>query len=96
MAILTDIYGKVEDKKVDKYLKILEQLRGILDPEFEGIHMVQKANLEDVFSFREALHMEIIINKALIDLLVSKGVITQEELMKTIEKIRKESPNATC
>ena len=40
--------------------------------------------------------MEIIINQALIDLLVSKGIITQEELMETIERIRKESPKATC
>jgi hypothetical protein len=31
-GIITDYYGPVEDEKDDKYLKILEQLRGILDP----------------------------------------------------------------
>lgn len=40
--------------------------------------MASKANLEDIVSLREALNMEIIINQALIDLLVDKGIITQE------------------
>ncbi len=39
--------------------------------------------------------MEIIINQALIDLLVAKGIITQEELMVAIEKIRHEMPKVT-
>lgn len=41
-------------------------------------------------SLKEALHTEILINQALIDLLVTKGVITQEELMERIDVIRKE------
>lgn len=32
VEILTDFYGPVEDEKIDRYLKILEQLRGSLDP----------------------------------------------------------------
>jgi len=43
--------------------------------------MASKANPEDVVPLREALNMEIMINQALVDLLVSKGVITQEELI---------------
>ena len=57
--------------------------------------MAHKANPNDVISLREALNMEIMINQALIDLLVSKGVITQEELLEKIEEIRKEMPNVT-
>ncbi len=51
-------------------------------------NMGSKANPNDVVSLREALNMEIIINQALIDILVKKGVITQEELMTKIEEIR--------
>lgn len=40
--------------------------------------MGSKANPEDVVPFREALNMEIMINQALIDLLVSKDIITQK------------------
>jgi hypothetical protein len=54
--------------------------------------MGSKANPEDIVPLREALNMEIIINQALIDILVSKGIITQEELMAKIEEIRKELP----
>jgi hypothetical protein len=39
--------------------------------------------------------MEIMINQALIDLLVTKGIITQEELMAKIEEIRKELSSVT-
>ena len=57
--------------------------------------MANKANSNEVVSLSEALNMEIIINQALIDLLVSKGIITQEELMKKIEEIRKGLPRAS-
>ena len=56
--------------------------------------MATKLNPNEVISLREALNMEIIINQALVDLLVSKGIITQEELMEKIEKVRKELPRA--
>lgn len=48
-----------------------------------------KTQREEV-SLKEALHMEVLINQALIDLLVAKGVITQEELMERIQVIREE------
>jgi len=54
--------------------------------------MANKVNKEDVISLREALNMEIIINQALIDILIAKGILTQEELMEKIEAIRKEMP----
>ena len=52
--------------------------------------MAKKVNASDVISLREALSMEITINQALIDILVEKGILTQEELMAKIEEIRKE------
>ncbi len=53
----------------------------------EGMNMASKR--EEV-SLEEALHTEILINQALIDLLVTKGIITHEELMERIQKISKE------
>ena len=57
--------------------------------------MANKTNPKDIIPLREALNMEIMINQALIDLLVAKGIITQEELMAKIEQIRKEIPSVT-
>jgi hypothetical protein len=37
--------------------------------------MANKANPKDIIPLREALNMEIMINQALIDLLVAKGII---------------------
>ena len=50
--------------------------------------MANKTAPNDVVSLREALNMEILINQALIDILVDKGILTQEELMDKIEKLR--------
>lgn len=57
--------------------------------------MANKASPKDIIPLREALNMEIMINQALIDLLVAKGIITQEELMAKIEQIRKEIPSGS-
>ena len=57
--------------------------------------MANIAKPTDVLSLNEALNMEIIINQALIDILIAKGIFTQEELMEKIEEIRKETPNVT-
>ena len=48
------------------------------------------ANKREVISAEEALHTEVLINQALIDLFVAKGIITQEELMERIQVISKE------
>ena len=42
----------------------------------------------DPLSPEEALHTEILINQALVDLLVVKGILTREELQERIEEIR--------
>ncbi|BHH83767.1 hypothetical protein [Desulforhopalus sp. 52FAK] len=47
--------------------------------------MANKAKPEDVVPLCDALNMEIMTNQALINLLVSKGTITQEELMAKID-----------
>jgi hypothetical protein len=57
--------------------------------------MATKVNASDAISLREALNMEIMINQALIDILIAKGIFTQEELMVRIEEIRKEMAIAT-
>ena len=57
--------------------------------------MANIAKPTDVLSLNEALNMEIIINQALIDILIAKGIFTQEELMEKIEEIRKETPSVT-
>lgn len=54
--------------------------------------MANKVSKGDIVPLREALNMEIIVNQALIDILVAKGIFTQEELMAKIEEIRKEMP----
>jgi len=56
----------------------------------KGNIVATKANSSDVLSLREALKMEIMINQALVDILVAKGILTQQELMAKIEEIRKE------
>jgi hypothetical protein len=57
--------------------------------------MANRVNPNDVIPLHEALNMEIIINQALIDILVAKGILTQEELMTKIDEIRKEMPVTT-
>ena len=57
--------------------------------------MAKIAKPTDVLSLNEALNMEIIINQALIDILVAKGIFTQEELMAKVEEVRKEMPSVT-
>lgn len=47
----------------------------------------QETNRKTV-SVEEALQTEMLINQALIDLLVSKGIITQEELLARVQTIR--------
>ena len=57
--------------------------------------MANRSNPKDIIPLRKVLYMKIMINQALIDLLVAKGIITQEELMAKIEQIRKEIPSVT-
>lgn len=43
----------------------------------------------ETVSVEETLKTEIIINQALIDLLISKGIITKEELLDRVKELRK-------
>jgi len=56
--------------------------------------MAYKTNPKEVVSLRDALNMEILINQSLIDILVAKGVIPQEELFSKIEEIQQQMPKA--
>lgn len=52
--------------------------------------MPHNPNSDDTVSLREALHLEIVINQALVDLLIGKGIITRDELLGKIEEISNE------
>ena len=53
--------------------------------------MAEKLAGREVLSLEEALRMEIFINQALIEILVSKGIITQEEIMQKIAELKTNS-----
>lgn len=52
--------------------------------------MAESVNVRDSMSAEEVLQTEIIINQALIDILVAKQVITEEELVQAIKNIRRD------
>lgn len=53
--------------------------------------MSRKTKSEKAISAQDVLKTEIIINQALIDVLLAKGLITEEELLKSIQNIKRES-----
>jgi hypothetical protein len=52
--------------------------------------MAERIITQTVISAEEALQTEIILNQALIDLLIVKGFISEDELINGIRKIKKE------
>ena len=52
--------------------------------------MAERINQQTHISAEEVLKTEIIINQALIDILITKQIITEEELVDNIQKIRQE------
>ena len=52
--------------------------------------MVELTTRKHLISAEEVLRTEIIVNQALIDILIAKQVISEEELVKGIQKIRQE------
>ena len=52
--------------------------------------MDELATRKNLISAEEVLRTEIIVNQALIDILIAKQVISEEELMNSIQKIRQE------
>ena len=56
----------------------------------EKIMSEEMENVEEV-SVEEALQMEIIFGQALMDVLVTKGLISEEEVLDRVEEIRRET-----
>jgi hypothetical protein len=52
--------------------------------------MAERIITQTVLSAEEALRTEIILNQALIDILIIKGLISEDELINGIRKIKKE------
>jgi len=50
---------------------------------------MKKDTSQNVKSIQDILMTEIIINQALIDILISKQVITEEELVKSVQDVKK-------
>ena len=46
-------------------------------------------NKREEVSVEEALRMEIVTNQALINLLVEKGIVTEEELLEKVKRYEK-------
>ncbi len=49
----------------------------------------------DAVSLVEALQMEILVSQAVIDLLIEKGIINQQELLDKVEELKQEMPTVT-
>jgi hypothetical protein len=52
--------------------------------------MAEQIVTSTVISAEEALKTEIILNQALIDVLIAKGVFSEDELIQGIKKIKRE------
>jgi hypothetical protein len=52
--------------------------------------MAEQIITHTVISAEEALRTEIILNQALIDILINKGLISENELLNSIRKIKRE------
>jgi hypothetical protein len=55
-----------------------------------SIHMAEAIQTQTVISAEEALRTEIILNQALIDILITKQIISEDELITGIRKIKRE------
>ena len=51
--------------------------------------MVKRTTSKNVMSAHDVLRTEVIVNQALIDVLIAKQVITEEELVKSIQNIKR-------
>ena len=51
--------------------------------------MVKRTTSKNVMSAQDVLRTEVIVNQALIDVLIAKQVITEEELVKCIQNIKR-------
>jgi hypothetical protein len=55
------------------------------------IIMAEKLEKIEVVSVEDALQMEILVNQALIDVLIDKGILTYDEILKRVEKLKQET-----
>lgn len=55
--------------------------------------MSNKTNEQKSMSIVEALRAQVVVNQALIDILVTKGFLTREELLTQIQIINQEMEN---
>jgi hypothetical protein len=62
----------------------------IVANKYGGFYMAESINQETSISAGEVLKTEIIVNQALIDILLAKQIISEEELVNSIRKIRQE------
>jgi len=53
--------------------------------------MAKKTKPKKIISAQDVLKTEMIVNQALIDVLLAKRLITEEELLKSIQNIKQES-----
>ena len=53
--------------------------------------MAEKLEKTEVVSVEDALQMEILVNQALIDILVDKGIVTYDEILKRVEELKQEA-----
>ena len=63
---------------------------GIKNQPEENRPMAGRNTTQTIITAEEALRTEIILNQALIDILISKGFICEDELISKIQKIRRE------
>ena len=54
------------------------------------IIMTEMEDVEEI-SVEDALQMEIIFNQALMDVLIAKGVITEQEVLDRVEEVKKQT-----
>ena len=52
--------------------------------------MSRKTKSKKTISAQDVLRTEIIVNQALIDVLIAKRLVTEEELLKSIQNIKRE------
>ena len=52
--------------------------------------MTEMEDVEEI-SVEDALQMEIIFNQALMDVLIAKGVITEQEVLDRVEEVKRET-----
>ena len=58
--------------------------------------MAEKVEPQETVTVEDALQMEIIVNQAIIDILIEKGIFTEKELMEKIAVLKMNQPIVTA